>query len=89
MTCDYPDLGSTSDWSCRERNLLQPIIIATQIWAVTPHQYGISTNVPHTSFRGETSRSVAKCSRFSQAIIARLAGKRTWPVESWKNAITW
>ena len=25
MMCHYPDLGSASDWSCRKRNLLQPI----------------------------------------------------------------
>ena len=30
----YPDLGSGSDWSCRERNLLQPIRSTTQIWVV-------------------------------------------------------
>ena len=28
MTCHCPYLGSASDWSCRERNLLQPIIFA-------------------------------------------------------------
>ena len=30
----YPDLGSASDWLCRERNLLQPIKSATHIWVV-------------------------------------------------------
>ena len=25
MTCHYPELGSTSDWWCREGNVLQPI----------------------------------------------------------------
>ena len=30
----YPDLVSASDWSCRLRNLLQPIRSTTQIWLV-------------------------------------------------------
>ena len=34
-------LGSGSDWSRRERNLLQPIRSTTQIRVVTSHQYGI------------------------------------------------
>ena len=38
-----PDLGSASDWSCSERNLLHPIRGTTQILVVTRHQYGIST----------------------------------------------
>ena len=42
MTCHYPDLGSSSDWSCRERNLFQPIRSTTQILVVTRQQYGIS-----------------------------------------------
>ena len=32
MMCHYPDLGSASDWSCRKKNLLQPIKSTTQIW---------------------------------------------------------
>ena len=31
----YPDLGSASDLSCLYENLLQPIMITTQVWAVT------------------------------------------------------
>ena len=42
MTRHYPDLGSVSDWLCREGYLLQPIKSTTQIWVVTRHQYGIS-----------------------------------------------
>ena len=34
-------VSSASDWSCRERNLLQPIRSTTQIRVVTSHQYGI------------------------------------------------
>jgi len=41
MTCHYPDLGSASDWSCCEENLLQPIRSTTQISVVTRHQYGV------------------------------------------------
>ena len=53
MTCHYPDLGSVSDWSCREGNLLQPIRSTTQICVVTRHQYGISALISQTIFRGE------------------------------------
>ena len=66
MTRHYPDVGSASDWSCRVGNLIQPIRSTTQIWVVTRNQYGISALVPQTSFGGETSGSVAKCSLFSQ-----------------------
>ena len=68
MTRHYPDLGSTSDWSCRVGNLFQPIRSTTQIWVVTRHQYGISALVSQTSFGGETSWKVAKCRLFSQAM---------------------
>ena len=34
MTRHYPDLGSTSDWSCRVGNLIQQIRSTTQIWVV-------------------------------------------------------
>ena len=42
MPCDYLDLGSDSDWSCRARNLFQPIRSATQTQVVTRDQYRIS-----------------------------------------------
>ena len=35
MTCYYPDLGSTFDWSCRVGNLFQPIRSTTHIWVVS------------------------------------------------------
>ena len=41
-------------------NFRQPIRGTTQIWLVTHDQYGISTLVPLTSFRGETKGAVAK-----------------------------
>ena len=44
----------------------------TQIWVVTRHQYRISALVSQTSFRGETSGSVAKCRLFSQAALAEV-----------------
>ena len=68
ITSDNPDLGSASDWSCREGNLLHLIRSTTQIWVVTRHQYGISAIVPETSFRGKVSDCVTKCRLFSQAI---------------------
>ena len=40
--CYYRDLGSSSDWWCRERNLFQPIRSTTHILVVTGQQYGIS-----------------------------------------------
>ena len=67
MMHHYPDLGSTSDWSCCIGNLIQPIRNTTQIWLVMRHQYGISALVSQTSYGGETSGSVAKCRLFSQA----------------------
>ena len=67
MTCHYPDPGSASEWSFPEGNLLQPIRITTQTWAVMRHQYGISILVSQTSFLGETRDALAKCRLFSQA----------------------
>ena len=66
MTGHSPDLGSTSVWSCRVGNLLQPIRSTTQIWVVTRHQYGISVLVSQTSyFAGKLiSGGVAKCQLF-------------------------
>ena len=63
------DLGSTSDWSCRSWNLLQPIRSTTQIWVVTRHQCEISGLVSQTSFRGETVGGVTKCRLFSKATV--------------------
>ena len=45
MLHHYPDLGSTSDWTCRVGNLIQPIRSTTKIWVVMRHQYGISAFV--------------------------------------------
>ena len=37
---------------------------STYVWVVTRHQYGISALVSQTSFRGETSGSVANVGSF-------------------------
>ena len=64
-TCHYPDLGNSSDWSCREKNFFQPIRSTMQSLVVTRHQYGISVLVPQVSFREETSGGITKCQLFS------------------------
>ena len=81
MTRHYPGLDSASDhrlldWSCRVGYLLQPIRSTTQVWEVTRYQNGISALVSQTSFRGETSGSVAKCRLFSQATLYRCRYRR-------------
>ena len=48
----------------------RPIRSPAQIWVVTRHQYGISTLVSQTSFRGETVSGVVKYRLFSQATLA-------------------
>ena len=68
MTCHYSDLGSASDWSFCEGNLLQPIRSTTQVWVMTRHQYGISAGVPRTLFLGDlvASRNVGCFLRLSK-----------------------
>ena len=68
VSLDNPDLGSATDWSCHEGNLLQPIRSTNEIWLVIRHQYGIFALLLHASFWKETSRRVTKCWFFSQAI---------------------
>ena len=65
MTHQYPDLGSASDWLKQISHAAQPIRSTTQIWVVIRHQYGFSVLVSETSFHGETSDSVAKCSKIN------------------------
>ena len=67
MTCHNPDLDSASDWLRQISFAARPIRSTTQIWVVSRHQYGISVVVSQTSFRGETSGTVAKCRLISQA----------------------
>ena len=75
MTCNYPDLGSTSDWLKQISLVARPIGSTTQIWIVTRHQYEISALVPQTSScAGEISGGVAKCGLFSQATCEEAIG---------------
>ena len=50
MTCHYPDLGSASDWSCCEGNLLQPVRSTTQFSIATRPQYGIYALAPQRHY---------------------------------------
>ena len=59
MTHLYPDLGSASDLLQQISHAARPVSSTTQIWLVTRHQYGNSSLVSETSFRGETSIGVA------------------------------
>ena len=63
IKCHYPDRGSTSDWSCREGNLLQPPELGSDTSSIWSFEL-----VFQTSFRGETSGSVAKCVPFTEAM---------------------
>ena len=60
MKGHYRDLGSASDWSCSNKNLLQPVMTSTGIWVVTCHQYWISVVVAQASFCGEKSGEVLR-----------------------------
>ena len=68
MTCHYPDLGCTSDLSCRKGNFHQPVRITVQNWVVRYHQCGISALIPQASFFWATINGVAKFRMVSQAI---------------------
>ena len=66
MMRHYPDLGSVSDWLKQislSRNKYQPSNNQKhyQDLASERRQYGFSAVVAQTSFRRETSGSVAKC----------------------------
>ena len=67
MKRHYPDLVSAYGQQKKIFHAARPIRSTNQIWVVTRHQYGISALVC-TSFRRETSGSVAKCGLFSQAV---------------------
>ena len=60
MKGHYRDLRSASDWSCSDKNLLQPVMTSTGIWVVTCHQYWISVVVAQASFCGEKSGEVVR-----------------------------
>ena len=59
ITCYYPDLGSSSNWSVLLREYVQLIESTTQIWVLIHDQYEISAVVSQTSLHGETR--VAGC----------------------------
>ena len=67
MTCNFPHLGSASDWLKQSSHAAQPIGCTTQIWVVVHHQYGIFRLVSQMSFCRETSAGIAKMLDFSQA----------------------
>ena len=91
MTCDYPDLGSNSDWLNQISHTERPIRSTTQIFVVTRHQYGISALVSQASFRGETSGGVSKCLLFSQATLIVSFYKQSfiWNDSAKNNWLTW
>ena len=65
----YPDLGSASDWSCREGNLLQPIKSATHIWVVNViTEWNLWSRCSDVTSQG-TSGGVLKYWLFSQATL--------------------
>ena len=68
MTSQNPDLGSTSDWLCLEKNWLQPIRGTTQIGlgVVTRHQNGISARRHFARKPPVTSQNLS-CFQWSQA----------------------
>ena len=76
MTCHNPELDSVSDWLRQISFAARPIRSTTQIWVVSRHQYGISVVVSQTSFRGETSGSVAKFRLISQANSVHVTVKK-------------
>ena len=64
MMCHYPDLVSTSDWSCHKDNVFQPIKSHTHIWLVTCHQY--RSFCAHFSFSGHFAQKPVIASHKSQ-----------------------
>ena len=69
MTCQYPDLVVLLiGWSKLSANQT----LATQIWVMKGHQYGIFVLISQTSFCRETScGEMAKWWLFSQAVIRK------------------
>ena len=59
------NLGSASNWSCRVRNLFQPIRSTSLIWVVTRHRYGISSLVSQTSFQSFNAKTSGDVAKFS------------------------
>ena len=85
----YPDLGSSSDWSCHQRNLFQPIRSTIQILVVTRQQYGIS-EVVCSGFSEVISRGNKSGVRLHVKVVfahqKRRFSKRALRVEIVENA---
>ena len=60
----YPDLGSASDWLCR-----QGIFFQSEDLGSARHQYGVHALVTQTSFCEGSSGDLAKRRLFSQATL--------------------
>ena len=79
MTCHYPDLGSTSDWSSHEGICFKKSKALSDLGSMEFLQF----RVPRTSFRGEARGGVAKCRLFPQLIqglsVYIFKQKRVWP----------
>ena len=60
MTCYCLDRNA-SDWIKQISLVARPIRSTTAIRVMTRHQLGITSLVPQSLFRGETSGEVAKC----------------------------
>ena len=69
MTCDYQDLESASDWSCRERNLVQPIKSTTKIWVVNVISMEFFQSFLKHHFPKKPVRASWNVSFFSQTIL--------------------
>ena len=86
MTPCFPDLGFTSDWSCRTSTNQKHY---PNIWVLMLHQWGISALVSQTSFRGEISGGVLKCRLFSQPkLLVLISEVQCWscPASWWGNS---
>ena len=71
MTCHYPDLGSTSDWSCREE-------IYPDLGSLTLSVCGVFAFVPRTSGNsgGVECHCSPRSSRKRPASLGSLGGHR-------------
>ena len=63
----HVDTGASRVNFGKKRKKKAKMILKSEIWVVTHHQYGISALVVQTSFHVETRGGVTKCWLFSQA----------------------
>ena len=76
ITCYYPDLGSSSNWSVLWREYVQLIERTTQIWVLIRHQYEISAVVSQTSLHRETRVASQNVGCFVRLICTEMLS--TW-----------